>query len=174
METIIYTELPDALLKHLDVWYDKLILSDPEYSHVEAWAPADYTLLMMDDDQWASIMEIFSREIKVGGRLCSVCGISGVMTHPDYRGRGLSTRLMQEALSLIKEKFDVDFVVLDCRQPLVDFYARQGFTRVPGRILYQQPDGQKMFDSDRVNIMILPLKDKAWENGDLDLCGLPW
>ena len=174
MKTIIFTSLEPAFEAELDTWYAKLILSDPEYSHVTHWAVADYTLVMMDGDQWASAIELFNQTIRVNGEPVAVCGVSGVMTHPDYQGRGLSSQLMQQALKLMQEKFDPPFAVLDCRKPLIPFYTRLGFKHVPGRIRYQQPDGEKMFDPARVNIMVNPLKGIAWKNGDIDLDGLPW
>ncbi len=54
--------------------------------------------------------------------------VYGVATLPQYRGKGYSTQLMNEALEMLKAKGDVDFAVLyPAEEELQDFYGKQGF-----------------------------------------------
>jgi GNAT superfamily N-acetyltransferase len=54
--------------------------------------------------------------------------IGTVMTHPDYRNRGLSTRLMNKVLEEYKDQYD--FMYLFANESVLDFYPKFGFTEV--------------------------------------------
>ncbi|WML38836.1 GNAT family N-acetyltransferase [Neobacillus sp. OS1-2] len=53
--------------------------------------------------------------------------IGTVMTHPDYRDKGLSRRLMEKVL---EDFCHVDIVYLFANQTVLDFYPKFGFQRV--------------------------------------------
>lgn len=54
--------------------------------------------------------------------------IGTVMTHPDYRKRGLSTSLMNKVIDKYKNK--CDFMYLFANHTVLDFYPKFGFKRV--------------------------------------------
>jgi predicted GNAT family N-acyltransferase len=60
----------------------------------------------------------------IHGELIRAVQIGTVMTHPDYRNRGLSRRLMEMVLEDYKE---VDLVYLFANQSVLDFYPKFGF-----------------------------------------------
>ena len=176
MNTLVYRELPPNLEDELEVWYERLICSDPEYAGIDRWAEPDYTLVSFDGDQWVSTAELADRRVRVGTVLVRIAGISGVMTHPDYRGRGLAQDIMRWVVELAAERLsDTEFGLLDCRNELVGFYEPLGWRREPGKILYTLDGRQAIFDPEHVNIMVYPIKSGAvWPGGDVDLLGLPW
>lgn len=53
-------------------------------------------------------------------------GLSEVVTHPQYRGRGLASRVLERARSFILEQ-GADIVVFTCQPELAGFYARAGW-----------------------------------------------
>ncbi|MFP4561735.1 MAG: GNAT family N-acetyltransferase [Spirochaetia bacterium] len=176
MNTLVYRVLPTDLEEELEVWYERLICSDPEYSEIDRWDDPDYTLITFEGSQWASTAELAERNVRAGTVPVRIAGVSGVMTHPDYRGRGLARDLMIRVMELAAERFpDADFGLLDCRNEVVGFYEPLGWRREPGRIFYTLDGRRGMYDPEHVNIMIYPLKAGAeWPGGDVDFLGLPW
>ncbi len=59
-----------------------------------------------------------------------VASVQGVGVDPEFRGTGLSTRLLDAALSE-SARAGYPFAILFCREPLVPFYERNGW-RLPG------------------------------------------
>lgn len=57
----------------------------------------------------------------------AVAGVQGVSVAPDFRKTGLSTRLLDVALAE-SAALGYPFAVLFCREPLVPFYERNGWS----------------------------------------------
>ncbi len=53
--------------------------------------------------------------------------IFGVLTHPDYRGKGYATELLKRAIDDANHQ-NRKGVILTCKPALIPFYARLGFT----------------------------------------------
>ena len=64
----------------------------------------------------------------VEGELKKAVQIGTVMTHPDYRGRGLSAQLMDYVVKEYEDK--CDFIYLFANDTVHNFYPRFGFTRI--------------------------------------------
>ena len=57
--------------------------------------------------------------------------ISGVCTHPDYRGQGLARRLVSTLIDRALRRQEIPFLhVLSTNQPALDLYHRMGFQNV--------------------------------------------
>lgn len=67
-------------------------------------------------------------ELIISGEKKTAIQIGTVMTHPDYRGRGLSTSLMNKVLEEYKDKYD--FMYLFANDTVLNFYPRFGFKAV--------------------------------------------
>jgi len=49
-------------------------------------------------------LQVVLRKVYIGDALVDVCGIANVCTHPEFRGRGIATRLVSEALKLCRSR----------------------------------------------------------------------
>jgi len=65
----------------------------------------------------------------------------------------------------------VEFGLLVCEEDVVPFYERLGWQVVEGPLTFDQPGGQATWPA---VVMVLPCGGKAWPEGMIDLCGLPW
>ena len=137
----------------------------------QVWAPVDWRVLVWVDGCIASQVEILDRTVTAGARHLRVGGISGVVTLPEYRRRGLSTAALQAASCFLRDALHISFGLLITGEWMIPFYARLGWQPVAGPTVYDQPDC--MIVSDGVT-MILSLNGDPWPGGPIDLCGLPW
>lgn len=64
----------------------------------------------------------------IEGKQYNAVQIGTVMTHPDYRNKGLSKRLMNKVLAEYKNTYD--FMYLFANDSVLDFYPKFGFERV--------------------------------------------
>ena len=55
--------------------------------------------------------------------------IENVVTHPDYRNRGIGTRLLKRAQEIAKEKGCYKVVLLTGRKNVIPFYEKAGFVK---------------------------------------------
>lgn len=125
-----------------------------EVGELDAWArlcasifpdPAAYFLRHYENDPFAdpkgvfvaedagelvASTRVFSREIYLRGRRVGLGGIGEVCTRPEYRGRGLSGRLLQMAIRYMAEK-SLPLSLLFTDQ--YAHYARHGWFQVPRR-----------------------------------------
>jgi predicted N-acetyltransferase YhbS len=80
------------------------------------------------DGRIVSHVVILHRAAYVGNEVVSVAGVTAVATHPAHQRRGFGTRVVQDAVRLIKQQ-DYDMGMLTTRLP--DFFSRFGFREVP-------------------------------------------
>ncbi len=80
------------------------------------------------DGDVVSHVVILHRAAYVGDLVISVAGVTAVATHPAHQGRGHGTRVMQDAVRLIRQR-GYDLAMLTTRLPA--FFARFGFREVP-------------------------------------------
>jgi predicted N-acetyltransferase YhbS len=88
------------------------------------------------DDQVVSHVVILHRGVYVGHQIVTVAGVTAVATHPAHQRRGFGTRVMQDALRLVRQQ-RYDLAMLTTRLPR--FFARFGFRGVPKVNGYECP-----------------------------------
>ena len=66
--------------------------------------------------------------------------IYGVATDPDYRGRGLASGLMREAMRRIAEEGADAAILIPSQESLKDFYAPFGFEDRSLPVVFEAPD----------------------------------
>lgn len=93
----------------------------------DPWRELDNTLVAVDDDKIVSTIRIFNREIYLNGQKISMGGIGEVSTRPEYSGKGLSTRLLTNAIEIMEKK---GMKVSMLATGIHDFYARLGWERL--------------------------------------------
>lgn len=80
------------------------------------------------DDKVISNVSVNQIDLYINGDKKQGLQIGTVMTHPDYRGRGLSKKLMDYILKQYEGKYDVMY--LFANQTVLDFYPKFGFKRM--------------------------------------------
>ena len=114
---------------------------------------------------------ILGRTISVGQELLRVGGICGVVTVPEYRGRGVASALLDESVAFIKKRLSLPFALLTCNLRLEAFYQRLGWKTVNGPTVFTQPDGVRTCKG---LTMVVECEPRLWPEGPIDLRGLPW
>jgi GNAT superfamily N-acetyltransferase len=136
--------------------------------------PADtpWRVLVWQDDLLVSHVGIMERTIHVGGRPVHVAGIRSVMTRPAQRGRGYASAGMVRAAQYVADELPrAEHGLLLCLDIRVPLYSRLGWTVVPARTYFEQPEGRT---ASLVNTMVKPFRGRPWPPGEIDLQGLPW
>ena len=123
------------------------------------------------DESLVGRVGILTREISVGQELLQVSGICGVVTAPEYRGRGIASELLGESVAFVKNRLSFPFALLTCRSKLEAFYERLGWKTVKGPTVFTQPDGVRTCKG---LTMVLECGARVWPEGPIDLRGLPW
>jgi len=116
---------------------------------------------------------LVERTITVGPALSKirVLGIQSFCVLPDYRGTGLSNRMMSLVIDEGgKRGFDVG--LLFCREKLVKVYAEMGWKKLDTAVY--TTDGKKSKTLMSGFTMFYPLRIKQLPPGDIDLVGLDW
>ncbi|MFX3650622.1 MAG: GNAT family N-acetyltransferase [Paenibacillus sp.] len=90
----------------------------------ERYIPYSY----VDGDQVIANVSVNILELIIHGEKKKAIQIGTVMTHPDYRGKGLSTRLMNKVLEEYENKYD--YMYLFANESVLDFYPKFGFKPV--------------------------------------------
>ena len=86
--------------------------------------------------QAVSILNATPVTVLFGDQHYQAVQIGTVATHPDWRGQGLSARLLKQVLADFQEK--ADFFFLFANETVVDFYPRFGFSRAT-EFQYERP-----------------------------------
>ena len=92
------------------------------------WRP-EQTPVIVVDGRVVSALRIWDRQIYLGATPVRMGGIGGVCTHPDYRRRGLASRLMAHTCQVLRaEGYELGllFTLVPAR-----FYRRFGWCSVP-------------------------------------------
>ncbi len=77
-------------------------------------------------------------------------GLSEVVTHPDYRRKGIASKMIQRAAEFIKDQ-KPDISIFTCEQNKVAFYTRGGWEQIPGAC-FVGGTKEKPFRSDHLNL----------------------
>ena len=75
-------------------------------------------------------------EQKLAHSFGRVMHIEDVVTDKEFRGRGVATTLMDEAIRISKEKKCYK-VILDCNQGNINFYKQMGFAQEQFQMIYR-------------------------------------
>jgi hypothetical protein len=71
----------------------------------------------------------------------------------------------------MREKMNASFGLLVCADERRSFYGRVGWKHVADKLFFTQDNQRHLMNT---SVMILPLTEKNWHAGEIDLCGLPW
>ena len=109
------------------------------------------------------VLRRFLRVLDTGASVL-VGEVGLVMVHPDFRGRGLGRRLLDEATDVLTA-FDLPFGFLTCRRGIVPFYERCGWRATTSRST--MIDGDQRPGPDPAVVMVLPSPAEwpSWPDG---------
>lgn len=140
--------------------------------HGIEWAQAQRRMLLYVDDEVRAVAGIHERKISCDGQILRVAGIGGVMTQPEYQGRGYGKQVMLRVMDLLRTEARCAFSLLFCEDHNVAFYGKLGWILFEGDMVAEQHG--KIGPFSFRNVMTWPLNEPAKKTGKLDLCGLPW
>lgn len=159
------TEAGPQLAKELRDWFEA------EFGRADRWAQPNCYVILRLGDQLAGRLGVLNRKVSVGGRITTVGGIGGVATKPEFRHRGVASAMLARAAEFMKSDLGVEFGFLLCRHEVSPVYAKMGWIIVPGPTTFTRAGVTATYPNDT---MILPLANKEWPAGPIDLMGLPW
>lgn len=163
--TYSLSEVAPDLRAELDAW------QAAQFGHIYKWAPAEWYAAAHIAGELAGTLLVVTRRIDVGGESVSVAGIGGVVTKSQYRKKGVASAMMHSAAELMRDRLNVEFGFLICREQIAPVYEKAGWIRVSGPTRFWQPSGVTTYPNET---MILRLGRREWPGGAIDLRGLPW
>ncbi|MCP4613282.1 MAG: GNAT family N-acetyltransferase [Planctomycetes bacterium] len=151
---------------------------DIEYFRRQSFwhSPAVYRVIGKNDK--GSIVAhtaIVEREVIVGpsSSKVRVAGIQSFCVLQDYRGMGLSNRMMSVVLEEgNKRGFDVG--LLFCREQLEKVYSDMGWRKLDAAVYMNDDKNGKTLIPSRNMTMFYPLNSRQFPAGDIDLAGADW
>ncbi|KJL17699.1 Nodulation protein A [Microbacterium foliorum] len=152
---------------------------DPDRPY--GYSPADVHTTIFRGNRAVAHVGFQRRVIRVGRAEVRVAGTGGVLVHPDWRSGGVGRRVMSRAQQAMRDDERVEFGYLGCRDEVVEFYERTGWSRVNAVERHvSMADATKTVMSHREPILVFaavadPRGDApSWPLGDIDLRGRPW
>jgi GNAT superfamily N-acetyltransferase len=137
------------------------------------WAVPQWCVLAWDVSGEALChVGIILRQGKWNERAVKMAGIGGVKTHPAFRGQGLASAAIHQALDFFRQQGDVDFGLLVCDPSLFPFYERLGWQRFTGTLLVTQKQETVPFTFNLPMTIAIGLQEPL--TGIIDLMGPPW
>jgi len=122
-------------------------------------------------DQVLGHMALCFRDVRLGDELTPIWGLAEVATHPEARGKGVATAMLDAAIAFTRTT-PAAFFVLFGNRPI---YAGNGFVHQPNLVTYFTLVGAKTGDiktGQDAGLMTLSLTDRQWDKtAHLDLLG---
>jgi GNAT superfamily N-acetyltransferase len=136
-----------------------------------SWRPKDLHFLLYSDGEPVCHVGVLKHMVSVNGEPTTVGGVGGVVTVPEAQKKGFARQLMQHTAKFLEQEWAVDAGLLFCLPQLVAYYEALGWQNVESSVLIEQPSGKLVSP---LRVMVLPLGEKGWSSGNIELQGLPW
>jgi GNAT superfamily N-acetyltransferase len=92
------------------------------------WGDQYIPFSFVDGNKVVANVSVNTIDFIIQGKKYKALQIGTVMTHPEYRNRGLSSRLMNKVLEEYKDQYD--FMYLFANDEVLEFYPKFGFHEV--------------------------------------------
>jgi GNAT superfamily N-acetyltransferase len=123
------------------------------------------------DGEHVGRCELVERVILVKGEPLAVGGVTGVVSEPDYRCRGVARGIIARGVEFMRDERRLAFALLTCNRKLGPLYEKLGWKSVLGPNVYAQPDGPRTCPG---LTMVFESAAEPWPEGPMDMQGLPW
>jgi len=110
--------------------------------------------VVKEDNRILSLVGLIEEEVEIDSYRIKIGNIGNVCTHPDYRGRGYATSLLQEAIKKAKRNNLICFMISGGR----GLYRRLGAVGIP--FYYYEVDGGKK----SLNFKVVRYKKEFYES----------
>jgi GNAT superfamily N-acetyltransferase len=137
------------------------------------WAAASWCALVKGNQHVVTHAGIMYRVIGVGDVRVPVGAISGVMTLPDWRGRGYARDALAQATAFVASQLWAPFALVICPRDYAGFYQKLGWHVADAPIQCAQ-NGALVTLANEVAVSLACQGDARWPDGPIDLCGAPW
>ncbi|NDU99576.1 GNAT family N-acetyltransferase [Pseudoroseicyclus tamaricis] len=128
-------------------------------------------LLAREEGRLLGHMALGLRAVRLGDDLVDIATLGEVCTHPEARGRGIASALLQEAIAEAKASPARFFLLFG----VAKLYPAAGFRPITQNLRLLGMDGARslrMVHSRADDLMVLELRGEAWdEDKPLDLMG---
>ncbi|HUI25822.1 MAG TPA: GNAT family N-acetyltransferase [Candidatus Kryptonia bacterium] len=135
----------DAVLDLLDQWISREFFAR-YFDHDPAFRD-DFCFVAVDGGRIVSTLQVFGKDVRLGGTTVRVGGVGNVFTAAAYRERGTASRLLTRAIAAMNEQgFDLSLLFA----VRLAFYGRHGWCSYPRQFVFLDP-GRAMI-SDRYRL----------------------
>jgi predicted N-acetyltransferase YhbS len=136
----------DAVLALLEAAFGTREVFERYFAHDPALRASD-TLLAVARERPVACVQVFTRRVRLRRQETALGGIGSVAAHPDWRGRGLASRLVADGLAAIRERAWPIALLFTTR---FAFYERFGFRQISQRMFRLRPAASAAADGVRV------------------------
>jgi GNAT superfamily N-acetyltransferase len=146
------------------------------FSKTRAWhgSGPSYTVMLEENGQIAAHLGVVDRVITVGETPLRVAGIQNVFVRPEYRGKGLSDRILASAMERAKT-WKFDFGLLFCGEKVMPVYKRSGWILLAGReVVRVDESGSELTMTPENLAMYYPVLQRDFPVGKIHLGGNDW
>jgi len=152
--------------------------ADREYYQRQSWWHSAAIYRVLGRDRSGSIVAhagVVERTVNVGRELSKVriAGVQGFCVSQDYRGAGLSERMMSRAMTEADE-CGFDAGLLFCIDAVEAVYSRMGWQRIDSDVYMLDEREAKTAIASKNITMFYPLGKSEFPPGDIDLAGADW
>jgi len=105
----------------------------PPYYDGDPYYKPEYTRVWEENGVLLSTVQIVKKILRIEDQTILLGGIANVGTHPDHRGKGYATALLEDSLRLMKEEGFHLSLLFTGIQP---FYEKLGWREIPFPFLY--------------------------------------
>lgn len=130
----LYPEELEAWLDHVTSVFTGGRQYFSNHWHNDPWQDAEGIRVAIDKGTIVSTVRVFIRKMFLHGEPITVGGIGEVSTRPDYRRRGIATRLLKDSIRFMEDRE----IVLSSLHGSQRIYAIEGWEKVP-RYYARQP-----------------------------------
>lgn len=147
------------------------------YQHQSWWhcVPVYRVLGRDDKDSVVAHAAVVERPVTVGcnSSKVHVAGIQSFCVLPDYRGTGLSNRMMSTTMEQASRR-GFDAGLLFCLGRLETVYGRMGWQKLDSAVyMLDDKEGEMLIPAKNIT-MFYPLRTKRFPSGDIGLAGPDW